>query len=122
MKTGCIQSKSASSGFMPILWGDTPIWLYNIKVIISDCLSEDLGSIPNRVAHSTICSSSGLGHRPFTAATGVQISYRSLCGKPDVEGFYCGAHTVLSLVVHHYPTALYRYGGIGRHRGLKILW
>lgn len=25
------------------------IWLYGIKVIISDCLSEDLGSIPNGV-------------------------------------------------------------------------
>ena len=35
------------------------------------------------------------------------------CGKPDVEGFCCGAHTVLSLVVHHYPTALYSYNQFG---------
>ena len=36
-----------------------------------------------------------------------------LCGKPDVEGFCCGAHTVLSLVVHHYPTAIYSYNQFG---------
>ena len=77
------------------------MWLYSIYVITSDYISEDLGSNPNRAtvllvqmvrtsdcgsegrgfkSHIApmVCSSSGLGHRPFTAATGVQISYRSL--------------------------------------------
>ena len=31
----------------------------------------------------------------------------------NVEGFCIDAHTVLSLVVHHYPTALYSYNQFG---------
>lgn len=48
------------------------------------------GEIPPR----KVCSSSGLGHRPFTAATGVRISYRSLCGKPEVKAYFLDAYEI----------------------------
>lgn len=48
------------------------------------------GEIPPR----KVCSYSGLGHRPFTAATGVRISYRSLCGKPEVKAYFLDAYEI----------------------------
>ena len=66
------------------------LWLYGIKVIISDCLSEDLGSIPNRVVYGTL--DKWLSYSPFTAAMRVRSSHVLLCGKPDVKTYFLDAY------------------------------
>lgn len=55
-----------------------------------DCLSEDLGSIPNRVVYGTL--DKWLSYSPFTAAMRVRSSHVLLCGKPDVKTYFLDAY------------------------------